>query len=168
MSNRSQSQDVTSFSKGEIRIDQPHAINRGPAHRMAEGGGPQLVGVVAEEQPSVASVGVEHSLEQLREHAAQLADRLQSEQGELDRRQSALAAQEADLEAKWENARQWLAERQQELDERVDAVAQREHELLEREKAAESRANELTQVREEALSERENRLQCREAELEEC
>ena len=36
---------------------------------------------------------------------------------------ASLAAQEADLEAKWESARQWLAERQQELDERAEAVA---------------------------------------------
>ncbi len=171
MSNQSQpSREITSFSKGEIRIDQPHEIIRGSAaNRAADYGAPQLVGVAVEAEVQEANaVGsrVEHSLDQLREHAAQLADRLQSEQGELDRRRNALVAQEADLEAKWQNARQWLTERQQELEERAEAVARREQELLEKEAIAEVRASELTQVREEALAERENRLLVREAELE--
>ena len=157
------SQDISAFSKAEMRIDPPHAFNRGIVHRSPEQSESQLVGVQADE----VGVGVEHSLEQLREHAAQLADRLQSEQTVLDRRQSTLAAQEADLDAKWHNARQWLTERQQELDGRAEAVLRSEQELAERVAAAENRAMELTRVREEALAERENRLQLRESELEE-
>ena len=118
MSNQSQpSRDVTGFSKSEIRIDQPHGIIRGGAHRTSEIGAPQLVGAAVGAHENEVGSSVDHSLEQLREHAAQLADRLQSEQSELDRRQGALASQEADLEAKWQNARQWLTERQQELEE---------------------------------------------------
>src|SRR5439155_5484178 len=150
MSNQphSPSREVAGFSKSEMRIDLPHAINRGAVHQTAERSAVELVGAAIEERAQAAGIGVEHSLEQLREHAAQLADRLQSEQTELDRRQSALAAQEADLDAKWQNARQWLDERQQEIDARAEIVAQREQELAEREAAAESRAKELTQVRE--------------------
>src|SRR3954469_15896373 len=160
MSNQSQpSRDVASFSKGEIRIDQPHAIIRGGMYRSSDVGAPQLVGAAVEAQQNQVGSSVDHSLEELREHADQLADRLQSEQSELDRRQNALVSQEADLEAKWQNARQWLAERQQELESRAEAVALREQELLEREATAEVRASELTQVREESLTERENRLQ---------
>jgi chromosome segregation ATPase len=168
MSNLSQpSPDASGFSKGELRVDQPHGISR-VSHRSAEPGVPQLVGASVEVAAEAGDVGfrVEHSLEQLREHAAQLADRLQSEQGELDRRQHLLAAQEADLEAKWQNARQWLAERQQELEQRAEIVSARELEILEREAAAEVRVTELTQVREESLAEREGRLVVREAELE--
>src|SRR4029078_3170592 len=158
MSNQSQpSRDVSGFSKGEIRIDQPHGIIRGGVHRSSEPGSPQLVGAAVEPHENQVGSSVDHSLEQLREHAAQLADRLQSEQTELDRRQGALASQEADLGAKWQNARDWLAERQQELEDRAEAVARREQELLEREAIAEVRASELTQVREESRAEREQR-----------
>src|SRR6185295_11922504 len=107
MSNKSdsKSRDAAGFPKADLRIDQPHA--HGAAHLQSAGPAVQLVGAgVAERSQSAGAV--EHSLEQLREHAAQLADRLQLEQSELDRRQNALAAQEADLEAKWQNARQWL------------------------------------------------------------
>ncbi len=100
-----------------------------------------LVGPRAE----VAEAGatVEHSLEQLREQAAQLADRLQSEQHTLDRREQAVAAQEADLEAKWQNARHWLEERQQELEDRAESLAASEQQMAEREASAEARATEL-------------------------
>src|SRR5258708_38221278 len=144
MSNQSQpSRDVAGFSRGEIRIDQPHGIIRGGVHRTSEPGAPQLVGAAVGAQENKVGSSVDHSLEQLREHAAQLADRLQSEQNELDRRQGALASQEADLEAKWQNARQWLAEQQQELEARAEAVRQRERELVEREAIAQRRASEL-------------------------
>src|SRR5690349_12783565 len=121
MSNQSQhpAKDAAGFTKGEIRIDQAHVIKGGAARHSASHAAVELVGAAVEER-SVAAGDVEHSLEQLREHAAQLADRLQSEQSDLDRRQSALAAQEADLEAKWQNARQWLDERQQEIDRRAE------------------------------------------------
>jgi chromosome segregation ATPase len=156
--------DESNFTASEMRIDQPHPVRRAPIlkshERLAQ---PVAAGESAE--PNAVAVGVEHSLELLREHAAQLADRLQSDQVALDRREAALAAQEADLEAKWQNARQWLAEQQQELDVRAESVAQREHDLLEREAMAEDRAIQLTQVREDALTERETRLVERETEL---
>ena len=99
----------------EMRVDQPHALK--PALGGASGARnvPAPVGVAAAPaafDASAVSAKVEHSLEQLREHAAQLADRLQSEQTLLDRRERTIAAQEADLEAKWGNARQWMSERQ--------------------------------------------------------
>ena len=84
-----------------MRIDQPHCRGAVEPHaavqRSAAASGQRAS---LSEAASHVSAGVEHSLEQLREHAAQLADRLQSEQGTLDRRESALAAKEADLEAK--------------------------------------------------------------------
>src|SRR3954451_16675130 len=168
MSGQSQSpKEPGGFLKGEIRIDQAHVIKAsGSPHTLDHGNAP-LVGTAVEAAPRDVSIGVEQSLEQLREHAAQLADRLQAEQGDLDRRQSTLVAQEANLEAKWQNARQWFAERQQELEQRSESIAQRELEMTEREAAAEVRAAELTQVREETLAEREHRLQLRVEELEE-
>jgi len=166
MSGQSQSpKEAGSFSKGEFRIDQAHVIKASGSPHSLERGSAQLVGAAVEAESRESGVGVEQSLEHIREHAAQLADRLQAEQGELDRRQSTLAAQEADLDAKWQNARQWFAERQQELEERSEAIAQRELEMTEREASAEVRAAELTQVREETLAEREHRLQLREEEL---
>ncbi len=154
------------FFGGERRVDPPHA---GPS-RVHQAAGEHIsvqpIGAELEAHAQSASSIVEHSLDQLREHAAQLADRLQVEQSALDRRQNELAAQEADLNAKWENARQWLAERQQELDERSDTTAAREQEMVEREAAGEARLKELTRVREEALAERELRLQAQLAEIE--
>lgn len=151
----------------EMRVDAAHPLKPSNMLSLARGGGAAVsVGAQAESNES-AAVGarVERSLEQLREHAAQLADRLQSEQSTLDRRERAIAAQEADLEAKWENARQWMGERQVELDQRAEALAAREQELVEREALAEDRATQLTQVRFEALAEREARVDAREAEL---
>ena len=155
------------FLAGEFRVDQPHAAPRRVLQTTGERVALQPVGAVAESAAfSQGSSVVEQSLDLLREHAAQLADRLQGEQAALDRRHSDLAAQEADLEAKWESARQWLAERQQELEERAELIASREQEMVEREAAAEARSKELTKVREESLAEREQRLQCQLAELE--
>ena len=151
---------------GSLRIDQPHVMLRGEPHAPAERPPLQLVGAPQGSTPSEVGAGVERSLEQLREHAAQLAERLQAEQGTLERRATALASQEADLEAKWQGARQWLEERQQELDERSESITRREQELSARETSAEARVRELTQVREETLTEREARLANRTDELE--
>jgi chromosome segregation ATPase len=159
------SADDPAFFAGEIRVDQPHSVPRRILGVVGERKALQPVASVGDLYASAASSVVEHSLDLLREHAAQLADRLQGEQTALDRRQNELAAQEADLEAKWESARQWLAERQQELDDRAEVVAAREQEIVEREAASESRSKELTKVREEALAERECRLQNQLAEL---
>jgi len=155
------SAETPSFFAQEMRVDPPHA---GPRRVLQPAGERVAASAVASGEAvdgplNAATSIVEHSLEQLREHAAQLADRLQTEQSTLDRRHSELEAQEADLEAKWENARQWLAERQQELDDRAASFDSREHEIAEREAAAETRCKELTKVREEALAEREFRLQ---------
>lgn len=95
------------FLAGEIRIDQPHAAPRRVLQVAGERAALQPVGaVVGAAAFGQGSSVVEQSLDLLREHAAQLADRLQGEQAALDRRHSDLAAQEADLEAKWESARQ--------------------------------------------------------------
>ena len=61
--------------------------------------------------------------------------------------------------------RQWLNERQQELDD-AQKWWPREQDMIEREAAAEARSKELTKVREESLAEREQRLQCQLAEME--
>ena len=126
--------DGSAFLAGGMRIDPPHA---GPLRRPLHVAGERLAmePALVENDAYARSANsvVEHSLDQLREHAAQLADRLQGEQSAIDRRQSELAAQEADLEAKWENARQWLTERQQELESRAESVAAREQDIAERE-----------------------------------
>jgi chromosome segregation ATPase len=166
MSSESDRSEVDcSAPRAERRIDQPHAIDRGASHLVQSRSAMQPVAAAVGEAASALETNVERSLEQLREHAAQLADRLQGEQGALDRREKELAAQAADLEAKWDTARQWLAERQEELDARAEGVSLREQEVSQREATAEQRATQLTQVREEALTERENRLGTREAEL---
>src|SRR5215211_3244273 len=114
------SSDGSGFLAGEIRIDEPHAGPRRVLKSAGERAVLQPVGAEAEAGATARGNNVlEQSLELLREHAAQLADRLQGEQAALDRRHSELEAQEADLAAKWENARQWLDERQRELDERA-------------------------------------------------
>src|ERR1700759_5434576 len=112
--------DGSGFLAGEMRVDPPHAGPRRIIHASGERGPLEPVAAQSEFQARSASSVVEHSLDQLREHAAQLADRLQGEQSAIDRRHNELANQEADLQAKWENARQWLAERQQELDDRAE------------------------------------------------
>lgn len=149
----------------DVRIDQAHASKPKIIHAAARGSSVPAVVAGAPIEAESTSFEVEHSLEQLREHAAQLADRLQSEQTSLDRRERTIMAQEADLEAKWQNARQWMSERQQELDERAEALSAREQELIEREALAEDRAIQLTQVREEALAEREHRITLKEGEI---
>ena len=77
--------DQPPFVVGGIRIDQAHPGHHGAPHSTGEGAGMQLV-AVAEAQAGEVAVTVERSLDQLREHAAELADRLQSEQVALDRR----------------------------------------------------------------------------------
>ena len=62
-----------------MRIDQPHVTNQPPLHLGPARGAMQPAGVIEPEPSNEISVGVADSLEQLREHAAQLADRLQSD-----------------------------------------------------------------------------------------
>src|SRR5918996_1318340 len=104
------SADEHEFARAELRVDQPHASQPGVPHTSGERGTLQLVGVGIAAEAIGITTAVENSLEQLREHAAQLSDRLQAEQSQLDRREETLAAREADLDAKWENARAWLDE----------------------------------------------------------
>ena len=152
--------DAQHAQTGALRVDQPHPGQPGDPHTVAErrevrlaagAGGAEVA--PADEAPTVA-----HSLEQLREHAAQLSDRLSEQQSELDRRESQLTAQEADLDARLQNARGWLEEREQELDRRAEELARKEQEAVEREEAAQARVTQLTEVREQALADREARL----------
>src|SRR5262249_48942823 len=63
------------FPTGAMRVDQPHSKRRGEIHAAPRGPLPAVAAPVAAAVANV-SAGVEHTLEQLREHAAQLADRL--------------------------------------------------------------------------------------------
>ncbi len=121
--------------------------------------------LAAASQESGAASAVENSVAQLRAHATELADRLQTERLEVDRRVNELAAQEADLEAKFRNAQLWLEERQQELDERARQFELKEVDLVDREQALKVRAAELTHVRAQSLAEQEVRLRERQSEL---
>jgi hypothetical protein len=88
MSNESEhNSDGPGFFGGEMRVDPPHAAPKRILHAAGERSALQPIGVVADAQASAGTNIVEHSLELLREHAAQLADRLQGEQTALDRRQ---------------------------------------------------------------------------------
>src|SRR3972149_2593259 len=124
--------DQSRAEPSELRIDPPHVIHRGDPHITAERHELQLAGG-AEASAAVRTASVERSVQQPREQATELADRLQNEREELDLRERQLAAQEADLEAKLRNARSWWEERQRDLDQRAELLTEQETELAARE-----------------------------------
>ena len=145
---------------GERRFDAAHVINLGEPHLLpVEQPALQVVGIGQEIAAGGGASGLERSVEQLRAHAMQLADRLQSERDEVDERANQLAAREADLDAKFRNAQQWLDEQRQKLDERALQLESQQAAMAERETALEARATELTHVRVLALAEQEARLE---------
>ncbi len=150
--------DAQRAQSGALRVDQPHPGQPGDPHTVAERREVRLAagtgGAEVAPEGDAPAPTVAHSLEQLREHAAQLSDRLSEQQSELDRRESQLTAQEADLEARLQNARGWLEEREQELDRRAEGLTRKEQEATEREEAAQARITQLTEVREQALADR--------------
>src|SRR6478672_8783211 len=79
-----------------LRVDGPHEVLRSEPRAAGEHVALQLVGS-GKMVEAAETATVDQSLEQLRAHAAQLADRLQAQRGDVDRRESDLAAKEADL-----------------------------------------------------------------------
>lgn len=119
----------------EMRVDQAH-----PVARAEVGAGiPATVGMVrvgaseeADDEFGVAelfSSGV--PADALARHASELADKLQSRLSDLDRRESALHGQEAELDSRIRSARLWLEEREGELDQREEAIEHREASSIE-------------------------------------
>ena len=72
--------DGPGFFGPEMRIDPAHSAPRRMLHGAGERVSAEPVGAAIQSQATAASSVVEHSLDMLREHAAQLADRLQDEQ----------------------------------------------------------------------------------------
>jgi chromosome segregation ATPase len=141
------------------RFDAAHVIRPSEPHRLpVQQSALQFVATGKEDSAVGNAIALEHSVEQLRAHATQLADRLQSERDEVDERASQLAAREADLDAKFRNAQQWLEEQRHELDERAEQLDSQQTAIVERESTLEARATELTHVRVQALAEQEARL----------
>jgi hypothetical protein len=119
----------------EMRVDQAHPV----ARVEVSAGVPVAVGMVRVGETDEASdeFGVTELFssgvpaEALARHASELADKLQSRLSDLDRRESALHGQEAELDSRIRSARLWLEEREGELDQREEAIEQREASSIE-------------------------------------
>ncbi|MEX2092445.1 MAG: hypothetical protein WD971_07195, partial [Pirellulales bacterium] len=150
----------------ERRYDVAHAAHRGEPHLPSvERPVPQFAGIVAESAAAGTAGMLEQTVQQLRAHASELADRLQSDRDALECRATELAAREGDLDANFRNAQLWLKDQRQELDQRARQFELQEAALAERETALEARADELTHVRAQSLAEQETRLREEQAEL---
>lgn len=153
-------------SSGERRFDTAHAAAQGEPHLHARNAAPVVTTTVAAAGATLdTAAALEHTVEQLRSHAAELADRLQGERLEIDRRLSELASRKADVDATFRHAQSWIDEQRQELEQRVRDFESQESALAEREAALEVRATELTHVRAQALAEQEAQLRDAQADL---
>ena len=106
------------------RVDQPHAIDRSGhasldapiASTAVTGDGEPWTASAAVDGLVAATDSGEGSLsEPLHEHAAQLAERLRQQASDVDRREAALHAREAELANEVRKARLWLEEQRAEL-----------------------------------------------------
>lgn len=97
----------------------------------------------------------------LAQHAANLADRLSQRLGQIDRRESQLNSQEAELEARIRNARMWLDQRESEIAERQTRLEQWETNLTRRQDEASTQLEEAEELaqRLQELHEREDAAQ---------
>ncbi len=110
----------------ETRIDAAHSVQRaavaqGSSELVAAASGE---GVTADRGRPLLEAGT--APEVLDRQAANLADHLQSQLGELDRREARLNSQEAEFETRIRNARLWLDERETELDQREQSLNEQE------------------------------------------
>ncbi|MEQ8838462.1 MAG: hypothetical protein RID07_16780, partial [Lacipirellulaceae bacterium] len=160
-------------TSAELRIDDAH-----PMRHTDEG---TAVAAPALKVPQTATVGAEGSLsplplnsgedndaparkpkligspQLLAQHAADLADRLQQQLSDVDRRESRLNSQEAEFDTRIRNARLWIEDRENELREREEKACQHEEELRQEREAAEELLTEA-----DGLSERLAEVEARE------
>jgi hypothetical protein len=85
--------------------------------------------------PAGATLAAIPDLQQVRNHASQLATHLQALRQDVDRRESELNARTADADKEMRAARLWLQERQEELEQRAAELDQRERAVSESEAA---------------------------------
>ena len=135
------------------RIDAPHAAVRPTL--AAPAATPQPVASIPAGNPT-AKVPCDDSI-RTEQHALQLADRLQQQAEELDRRAALLASQEAEIETRLRSARLWIEQRQQDLDER-------EQRILRAETGDQPLTGDLTE-REARIEQRQCELDARQADL---
>ncbi len=132
--NVSKQQDSANTSR-EIRVDAAHAVRRAESPSPAK----DLIAVVSEQQHhALASaeetlgqlIDASASPEVLARQAVDLAQQLQEQLANLDRRSERINAQEADFDTRIRNARLWLDERENELDTLEKTLQQRETDFV--------------------------------------
>lgn len=153
-----------------LRIDQPHPI---AGHEVADdltGSEDSLIGNERAASPAILTILADQSREQLQLQASQLAGHLRERLREVDRREAALNARVAQLEADLRSSRLWLREKENEFQDR-EAELQRQIEDLraastgDATEAGAATAEELEQ-RALQLAHRENELRERRFDLE--
>ncbi len=108
-SNDSRPADQVGSSLSERRFDAAHADHQSEPHLPSlERPVPQLAEIAVESAAVGSASALEQTVQQLRAHATELADRLQSDRDTLECRASELAAREGDLYAKFRNVQLWL------------------------------------------------------------
>jgi hypothetical protein len=123
-----ETRDVPRLSEGtrastDVRIDAPHILVKGKALPESRVLQPEPVLIHAGQSGDASPLA-----QQLRTHAAQLAEHLEARQREMDHREADLNAQSAECEAHARNTRLALAQRRSELDDREAQWAQQRRE----------------------------------------
>ncbi|MDH3719140.1 MAG: hypothetical protein OES79_13565, partial [Planctomycetota bacterium] len=115
--------DQARTSNLEYRVDARHPAARPTADRA--------------DQPATAGATVPAipDLQQVRNHASQLATHLQAMRQDVDRRESEVNARTADADKEMRAARLWLQERHEELEQRAAELDQRERAVSQSEAA---------------------------------
>jgi len=123
-----ETRDVPRLSEGtrastDVRIDAPHILVKGKAPPKSQVVQPEPVLIHAGQSGDTSPLA-----QQLRTHAAQLAEHLEARQRDLDHREADLNARSAEFEADARNTRLALAQRRAELDDREAQWAQQRRE----------------------------------------
>lgn len=153
-------------SQRDMRVDPAHPVARAEAPAVK----PVLVGATVgalsevDDEFGVAQLFTEGMpAEALARHASELAEKLQSRLEDLDRRESMIHGQEAELDSRIRSARLWLEEREGELDAREEAIRNDADQAVEL-SASSHHATKIAGSLE--LEERERQLARQQAELE--
>src|SRR5262245_54869835 len=88
--------DSGGAGQSDLRFDAAHEQRASVPHTGLDRPVLQLAESAPARAAATTGMVVEHSVELLRSHAAELADRLQRDREDLDRRKGQIAAQEAD------------------------------------------------------------------------
>lgn len=146
--------ESSTLDSQELRIDDAHPMRRAIEEASEEG---TAVVAPALKVPELATVGAGTAVplsdrenvdesprrpkligspQVLAQHAADLADRLQQQLADVDRRESRLNSQEAEFDSRIRNARLWIEDREKDLGEREEQVRQQEEALQQEREAA--------------------------------